>query len=130
MSASVIKLSAKQEEAILALLAHQGVDKAAEVVGIAPRTLYRWMNESLFDRAYRKARRAAFGQGTGRLQQMSSAAVSTVLKILLDPKAPGIHAAPSGRPGVDARGEAIEVEDIDPRVAELERVGEETKRDR
>jgi len=36
MSASVIKLSAKQEEAILALLAHQGVDKAAEVVGIGP----------------------------------------------------------------------------------------------
>jgi len=61
MSASVSKLTPKQEQAMLALLTNQGVDNAARAVGIAPRTLYRWMNEPLFDKAYRKARRDAFG---------------------------------------------------------------------
>jgi hypothetical protein len=127
MSANVSKLSAKQEEAILALLAHQGVDKAAEVVGIAPRTLYRWMNEPLFDKAYRKARRAAFGQGASRLQHAAGAAVSTVLKVMLDQ-----HTQPSTKLRaadlvLTHGAKAIEIEDIEARVAELERVAEETK---
>src|ERR1017187_9617970 len=92
MSANVSKLTPKQEQAVLALLTNQGVDNAARAVGIAPRTLYRWMNEPLFDKAFRKARRDAFGQGTARLQQASGAAVSSILKIMLDQ-----HAAANGR---------------------------------
>ena len=48
-SADVTKLSAKQEEAVLALLTNEGVDNAARAVGVAPRTLYRWLNEPAFD---------------------------------------------------------------------------------
>jgi len=47
-------------------MANQGVDSAARALGITPGTLYRWMNDPGFDKAYRKARRAAFGQGTAR----------------------------------------------------------------
>jgi hypothetical protein len=41
-----------------------------------------------FKTAYREARRAAFGQSIARLQQASSAAVSTLLKIMVDTNAP------------------------------------------
>jgi len=50
--------------------------------------LLRWMKETEFDVAYRAARRAAFGQATARLPQASGAAVSTLLKIMVDQTAP------------------------------------------
>ena len=76
------------EEAIAALLSQRNVDEAARTAGIGTRTLLRWMKDPEFDKAYRQARRAAFGQCTARLQQASSAAVSAVLKIMVDPAAP------------------------------------------
>lgn len=57
-------------------------------MGVSLKTLFRWQNEPAFDKAHRKARRAAFGQGTARLQQASGAAVSSILKIMLDQHAP------------------------------------------
>jgi hypothetical protein len=41
-----------------------------------------------FDTAYREVRRDAFRQSVARLQQASSAAVSTLLKIMVDPNVP------------------------------------------
>ena len=128
MSANVSKLSAKQEEAILALLTSQGVDHAARAVGIAPRTLYRWMNEPLFDKAYRKARRDAFGQGTARLQQAAGAAVSSVLKIMVDQHTPASTKLRAADLVLSHGAKAIEIEDIEARVGELERAAELSKR--
>jgi len=114
MAGNVSKLRPKQEEAILALLT-RSVEDAARAVKIAPRTLYRWQQEPEFDKAYRKARRMAFGQGTARLQQASGAA-STKLRaadLVLT------HGA-----------KAIEIEDVEARVSELERAAEEAKNKR
>ena len=130
MSANVSKLSAKQEEAILALLTSQGVDHAARAAGIAPRTLYRWMNEPLFDKAYRKARREAFGQGTARLQQAAGAAVSSVLKIMVDQHTPASTKLRAADLVLSHGAKAIEMEDIEARVAELERATELSKQSR
>ena len=79
------KFSRKKEEAITQLLMQRSVEEAARVTGIGTRTLYRWMQHPQFEAAYRAARRAAFGQASARLQQASSAAVSTILQILRDP---------------------------------------------
>src|ERR1022692_3601314 len=130
MSANVSKLTPKQEEAVLALLTNQGVDNAARAVGIAPRTLYRWMNEPVFDKAYRKARRDAFGQGTARLQQASSAAVSSILKIMVDQHAAASTKLRAAELVLTHGAKAIEIEDVEARVSELERAAEETKKTR
>ena len=45
------------------------------------------MKKPEFEAAYRKARRAAVSQAHARLQQASSAVVTTLLKIRVDPKA-------------------------------------------
>jgi hypothetical protein len=124
MSRNVSELKPKQEEAIIALLTNPSVEHAARAAKIGPRTLYRWQQEPEFDKAYRKARRDAFGQGTARLQQMSSAAVSTVLKIMLDPKAPASTRLRAADLALTHGAKAIEIEDIEARVAELERVAE------
>jgi hypothetical protein len=130
MSANVSKLTPKQEQAIVALVTNQGVDNAARAVGIAPRTLYRWMNEPLFDKAYRKARRDAFGQGTARLQQASGAAVSSILKIMLDAHAPASTKLRAEELVLTLGAKAIEIEEIEARVPELERSIQEQKNKR
>lgn len=122
------KLGRKKEEAILALLSQRNVEDAARVVGIAPRTLYRWMNVPDFDAAYRTARRAAFSQSTARLQQMSTAAVSTLGKIMVDPKAPAASRVRAADTVLAHAARAIELEDIEARVLELERVNNQNER--
>ena len=117
----------KQEEAIIALLSNRGVEDAARAVKITPRTLYRWLNEPEFDKAYRKARRAAFGQATARLQQMSGAAVATLGKMMVDQTAPPSTRVRAAEVIINNAARAIELEDVEARVGELERAAASQK---
>jgi len=67
------------------------------------------------------ARREAFGQATARLQQASGAAVSTLLKVMVDPNSPASTRVRAADSVLDHGAKAIEIEDIEVRVAELER---------
>ena len=78
------KFDHKKEQAIAALLSHRNVEEAARAVGISSNILLRWTKEPEFDAAYREARRTASCQSIARLQDASGAAVTTVLKIMLD----------------------------------------------
>jgi hypothetical protein len=118
------KLKRKQEEAIAALLSQRNVEDAARVAGVGARTLLRWMKLPEFDAAYREARRAAFGQSVARLQQASGAAVSTLLKLMLDQNVPASTRARCADSVLGHTAKAIELEDIEARVAELERATE------
>ncbi len=80
-----------------------------------------------FGAAYREARRAAFGQSVARLQQASGAAVSTLLKIMVDPNAPASTRVRAADSVLDHGAKAIELEDIEVRVTELERAAGESK---
>jgi hypothetical protein len=82
------KFDQKMEQAIAALLSHRCVEAAARAVGISANTLLRWMKEPEFEAACREARCTVASQAIGRLQDAMGAAVTTVLKIMLDPNAP------------------------------------------
>jgi hypothetical protein len=56
--------------------------------GIGTTTLLRWLKLPEFQKLYREAKQAAFGQSTARLHYLTSAAVSTLGKVLLDPATP------------------------------------------
>jgi hypothetical protein len=101
-------------------LTHKNIDEAAKAVGISNKTLFRWMQLPEFDKAYKAARRAAFGQATARLQQASSAAVSALLKVLVDAALPASARVRAADCILDHTKEAIELEDIEARVRELE----------
>jgi|SRR5450755_4170038 transposase-like protein len=122
------KIGRKQEQAIAALLSNRSIEEAAHTAGIGGTTLLRWIQEPQFDKAYRKARRAAFGQGTARLQQASNAAVSSMLKIMLDQQAPASTRLRAADMVLSHGAKAIEIEDVEARVAELERAVAETKK--
>jgi hypothetical protein len=121
------KLGPKQEAAILALLSSRNVEEAARTAAVSPRALYRWMKEPAFDAAYRAARRAAFAQSVGRLQQASSAAVSTLLKVMVDPGTPASTKVRAADSVLAHTIKAIEVDDIEARVTALEQAAEQNK---
>jgi hypothetical protein len=106
------------------LLNHRSTEEAARAVGIAPKTLLRWLQIPEFDTAYRRARRDAFAQSTGRLQQASSAAVTTLLKIMTDVNAPAASRVRAADSVLVHTHRAIELDDIEARISELERVAE------
>jgi len=121
------KFGHKKQEAIVALLNHRSTEDAARAVGIAPKTLLRWLQIPEFDTAYRRARRDAFAQSTGRLQQASSAAVTTLLKIMTDVNAPAASRVRAADSVLARTHRAIELDEIEERVSELERVAEASK---
>jgi len=124
------KFGRKKEEAIIALLMQRNVEEAARSIGIATHTLVRWMKLPEFQKPYREAKWAAFGQATARLHYLTSAAVSTVGKIMLDSKMPPATRVRAADSILDHTIKAIETEDIDARVAELERAAELSKKGR
>ena len=121
------KFGRKKEEAIVALLSHRNIEEAARAIGVVPNTLLRWMKLPEFQAAYREARRAAYGQSIARMQQASGAAVSTLLKIMVDQNAPASTRVRAADSILDHSAKAIEIEDIEVRVSELERAAEAPK---
>jgi hypothetical protein len=96
------------------------LEQAARAADISPRTLFRWLEMQEFKAAYLKARRNAFGHATARLQQASGAAASTLLKIMLDKDAPTSSRLRAAESILSHGAKAIEIEDIEARVAALE----------
>ena len=121
------KFGRKKEAAIAALLTQRNHEEAARAVGIDPKTLLRWIKDPEFDADYRAARRAAFSQSTARLQQGASAAVSTLFKLMVDGNTPASTRVRAAECVLNHAARAIELEDIEARVAELERAAEASK---
>jgi transposase-like protein len=124
------KFGRKKEEAIAALLTQRNIEEAAKAAGIGANTLLRWLKVPEFQSAYREARRAAFGQSVARLQQASGAAVSTLLKVMVDPNSPASTKVRAADSVLNHSAKAIEIEDIEARVSELERAAEAAKAQR
>src|SRR5271168_2225493 len=118
------KFGRKKEEAIAALLTQRNLEEAARAIEVAPNTLLRWMKEPEFDRAYRDARRHAYGQSIARLQQAASAATSTLLKIMVDTSSPPSCRLRAADSVLSHAAKAIEIEEIDARLSTLERAAE------
>jgi hypothetical protein len=115
------KFGRKKEEAIVALLTQRNIDEAARSIEVATNTLLKWMKLPDFQAAYRAARRAAHGQSIARLQQATSAAVSTLLKVMVDASTPASTKVRAADSVLNHSAKAIEIEDIEVRVSELER---------
>jgi hypothetical protein len=120
MAARGSSLQRKQEEAIVALLTQRNIEEAARTAGIGTRTLMRWLQIPEFQKAYREARRQAFGQAVARLQQGTSAAATTLLKTMIDPNTPASVRVRAAEAIFNHAAKAIEIEDIEARVAALE----------
>jgi len=121
------KFNRKMEAAVAALLTQKNQEEAARAAGISVATLLRWQKLPEFQKAYREARRAAHGQAVARLQHATSAAVSTLLRVMLDPATPASTKVRASDSVLAHSAKSIELEDIEARLAELERNAEAPK---
>jgi len=122
--------SGRQTRIIVALLEHLTQEKAAAVLGISTVTLWRQMQKPDFAEAYRKARRQAVSLSVARLQQATSAAVATLLRVMSDREAPAASRVRAADVVLQGAFRGMEIEDIEARVAELERASETSQPDR
>jgi transposase-like protein len=113
--------SGRKDRAILALLEHPTMEKAAEAVGVHPATLRRWLRQPEFQESLRQARREKFSQSMGLLHLGTNAAISNLLKIMRDPNQPGSTQVRAIDSLLNRVTKAIEIEDILARLAALER---------
>jgi transposase-like protein len=121
------KFGRKKEEAIAALLSQRNVEEAARAVGISPNTLLNWMKLPEFEKEYRAARRASVSQTNARFQQTTGAAASIIMKLMVDPKVVDSVRLRAAEYVVNHSAKALEIEDVEVRVAELERAAEASK---
>ncbi len=72
-------LTSKQDKAIVALLSEVTVDAAAKSSGISVATMWRWMKEPDFRKAYLAARRQVVDDAISLMQRASKRAVATLI---------------------------------------------------
>lgn len=75
-------LTRNQEKAVLALISNDTLKEAAEACGLSEVTLWRYLQDEGFAKAYRTARRQAVEQAIARLQGLMSEAVDALSRNL------------------------------------------------
>ena len=118
------KLTRKQEQAISALLSEATLGAAAERVGVNEITLRRWLKQEEFKAAFRAARREVVEKGISLVQQGSTAASATLLRLLNSPSdSVRLRAATAI---LDHANKGVELLDFEERLTRLEQAAETT----
>ena len=121
---TVIKTDRRKEQQrqqlVVALLQQPSIEKAAKSVGISPVTAWRISKTPEFQQEYGRVRRDNYEQSQARLQQASSAAASTLLKIMEDPKTPAAVRLRATECVLQHAAESFEAEELATRVQSIE----------
>ncbi|SRR5579871_159817 len=115
------KFGRKKDEAVAALLAHKSIEEAARAVGLNPNTLLRWLQLPEFRDAYLKAHCEVVSQSVARMQQATSAAGITILRLMTDPNVPAAVRLRAAECVFNQAIKGIETENFEIRLAALER---------
>jgi hypothetical protein len=115
----------KQEKAIMALLSEPTIKLAAKKAGVGETTLYRWMQEETFDKAYKEARKKTLDQTISRLQQTTTNAVQTLKDVMEDKEAPASSRVTAAKTVLEMSFKAYELQDLASKIEEMEKYIEE-----
>lgn len=118
------KISRKKEEAITALLQEGTIRQAAEKIGVAESTLFRWLAEEDFQRVYREAKRRLVDSAITRLQKISGEAVKALQAVMNDSENPPSSRVMAARTVLEMAVKAVEIEDLETRVKAIEKMME------
>ena len=113
----VSKKVGQRGQLILALLQQPSLEKAAASIGISTVTAWRISKTREFKEEYRNARWEAFSQSLARLQQASGAAVSALLKVMIDKTTPAASRVRAADRVLDHASRATALEDIEARIS-------------
>lgn len=114
------KRSRKQEEAIAALLSHSSIPEAARAINLGEKTLWRWLQDDDFRKAYMEARAEVVRHAVVQVQTCMNEAVGTLREVMSDPQAPASSRVSAAKSMLDLGVKAVEVEDLSSRLKRLE----------
>lgn len=115
-------LTQDQEKAILALLNNKTVREAATEAEMGETTLYRWLKQDQFKKAYNEAKSEMFGQALIRLQKGVNEAIQTLEDIHRDKESPASARVTAARTVIETAIKARDQEDIINRLNEIEEI--------
>jgi hypothetical protein len=84
-------------------------------------TLWRWLQKPEFQKALLRARRDAFAQNLSRFQPASSAAITTLVRLMVDSATPAASRVRAAQCVLDNNARAIGLQDLEMRLRELEK---------
>ena len=96
------------------------IRNAAGIVGIGEATLFRWLQDTDFQSAYRDAKRRVVDQAIANIQRASGQAVETLKSIMIDDDMPASSRVTAARTVLDMAVRALELEQLEARVKTLE----------
>jgi DNA-binding MurR/RpiR family transcriptional regulator len=120
MKPSDDKLTAKQEAALVALLAHGTIDAAYEAAGVSKSTMWRFLQDAAFQSRYRGMRRQLVESAIGQLQAGCTKAVTVLCEVAEDKQASASARVAAARTIIEQSLRAVELEDVIERVERLE----------
>lgn len=116
--------SGKTDRIVQALLEQPTVEKAALAAGVSEATVWRWLRKPEFRLAFATARRDAFSRSLARLQNASTAAVGTLLRVMVDKDTPAATKVRAADSVLEHAANAFELEDLELRLSRLEAIQE------
>ncbi|MBP2639693.1 MAG: phage protein [Firmicutes bacterium] len=119
------KFTRKQEVAIVALLMAPNIAEAAKQTGISESTLWRWLQNESFQQRYRKVKSAALGQAVAQIHAAASSAALTLKDIACSEENPASSRVSAAKSILELAFKSHETEDLEYRMAELEKIMEE-----
>jgi hypothetical protein len=120
----------RKDRAILALLQHATVEKAAAAVNLHQSTLYRWMKKRDFRNKLSEARNAAFSQGIASLQQASHLAASRLVSLATCKDTPATVAVAACNSILNHGARSFQWDLFEARLSKLEELAEKRSKDR
>ena len=110
------------QEAFLAqLMVQPTVRQAATAAGISTATATKWLRDASFCRAYDDARRQALGETLHYLQQSMHAAVAKLVTLLTAPASKPVVQLAAARAILEYGLRAVELEEVQTRIAQLQK---------
>jgi hypothetical protein len=113
-------LTPRQQKVIGALLTEPTLEAAAQCAGVCRATLWRWLQDERFSKAYHQVRRESVRQAVARLQQASSEAVDTLRDVMQCATAHPAAKVSAAKAVLEFSLKAIELEDLALRIEQLE----------
>jgi hypothetical protein len=115
------KKSRKLDAFVAAMMTHGSTEAAAEAVGIAASTGYRWLRDEAVIERLRQARQQAWSRAMAQLQEAGPEAVEALRKILREAEneAPRVSAA---RTLLELGLKSVEIFHIQERLEKLEQI--------
>lgn len=114
------KLNRNQEKAIAALLSNPSIPAAAKAIEVGESTLSRWLKISIFQAAYRSARKQVVSLAIAKVQAAMTEAVDTLKFVMNDAESPASTRVAAARTILDLGIKSVEIEDFEERIKILE----------